>query len=177
LQVLNLRRMASVIQCRGPQTRALVSDYISVMKAQEPWHVPIFQALLVGEIAVCIPAPGQSLPIKLFDKISEPVVVMINDDGPFWLGPDGWACAERALRWARGAMLHGAGGEIEHYKLALAGAMARRRFLIVGTSSTLLPAWEQLTARLISDRHQVLSVRVSPGCVHPTDAEMGEASP
>jgi hypothetical protein len=170
LSVLNLPKIARLIQCPGTVRHADLSYMIAALQREAPWHAPIFQAVLAGEITLCMPLPGQSLPIKLLDQIKHPVIVLINDDGPLWLGPDGWACAERAMRWARAAMLHGSAGEARHYRLALEGAFQRRRVVIADTSSELLPQWEHLVARLISDRRQILCVRPTPGCVHPVHA-------
>jgi hypothetical protein len=175
LQVLNLPKMAKLIKCPGTVSHAELSTFIATMQREAPWHAPIFQALLAGEIAVCMPLPGQSLPIKLFDQISKPVIVLICDDGPQWLGPDGWTCAARAMRWARAGMLHGSGGDAQHYRIALKGASERRRFLIVDTSSALLPSWQQLGGRLICDRRHLLSVQPKPGFAHPVDAELQES--
>jgi hypothetical protein len=167
VHILNLSKMAAPIQCPGTVPHADLSDFIATLQREAPWHAPIFQALLAGEITLCIPLPGQSLPIKLLDQIRHPVIVLICDDGPQWLGPNGWACAERAFRWARAGMLNGTGGDLRHYKLALEGAFQRRRFIIVDTSSGLLPAWQELGARLICDRRHLLSIQPRPGHVHP----------
>jgi hypothetical protein len=172
MSVLNIPKMAKLIQCPGTIRHADLSNMIATMQQVAPWHAPIFQAVLAGEITLCLPLPGQSLPIKLLDQIKHPVIVMINDDGPLWLGPDGWACAERAMRWAKAAMLNGSAGEARHYRMALAGAIECRRFVIADTSSELLPQWERLAARLICDTRQLLSVRTTPGDVHPDNANV-----
>ena len=160
-------KMAKIIHCPRTMSHAEVSVFIEGMKRHAPWHTPIFQSLLVGDIAVCIPLPGQSLPIKDMDRLSKPLIVMICDDGPVCGGPEDWSCANRTFRWAAGGVLHGTGGEPAHYRLALAGAKACRRFVIVDTSSDYLPAWEKAAKRHMANR-QVVCFRVTPGLSHPT---------
>jgi hypothetical protein len=166
VQIVTPSKTASIMQCPGTLTAATLSDFLAKIRREAPWHAPIFRALLVGEIAMCMPLPQQRLPVKELDRLGKPVIVMICDDGPIWTGPQGWECATRALRWAGGAMLHGSGGEVDHYRFALVGAERCRRFVIVDTSSAHLPEWEALASAHIGNR-QILSVKPLPGHSHP----------
>jgi hypothetical protein len=171
VQIIILPKTATVMQCPGTVNAADLSAKLSVLRKEAPWHVPIFTALLADEIAVCMPMPGQSLPVKQLDQIRKPVIVMVADDGPLWLGPDGWACAHRAFRWANATMIHGSGGEAEHYSGALLGARLNRRFVLVDTSSAHLPAWRDLAKRHMGCR-PILAIEPRGGHVHPVDAHV-----
>jgi hypothetical protein len=156
---------AAIIQTPGTPV-AMLSQAARGISDNAPWHSPLFRALVAGEIAMVLPLPGQSLPIKEMSRITKPIVVMLCDDGPYDLGPAGWACADRALRWAKGAMLNGTGGDDRYYQAAVAGALICRTFVIADCSSAHLLEWESLARRHCPN--QVLSIRPYPGTVHPT---------
>jgi len=101
------------------------------------------------------------------DKTSRPAVLIVSDDDDHTrLGPDGWACAARVMRWGGAALIHGSGGQAEHYAMAVQGALTARRLVLVETSSWRVDAWAEAALRFMPP-HRVLQIRPRPGEVHP----------
>ena len=51
-----------------------------------------------------------------------PAVVLIGDDDDTPSGPAGFKTAQRLLAWAHHVVIHGAGGDPEHYRAAVIAA-------------------------------------------------------
>jgi hypothetical protein len=101
-------------------------------------------------------------PRSIASKI--PRVVLISDDREQSRGPEEWRCAISAITWARTAVVHGAGAEIEHYSTAVLSAEITGRCLFVETTSVHAPAW----AAAIEPRGVPFLVIVpGDGGVHP----------
>jgi len=130
-------------------------------------HVPLLQAVARDEIALTMVQPGQAPPLGRLDKTNRPAILILSDDDDHTrLGPDGWPCAARIMRWAGAGLIHGTGGQAEHYVVAVQGALVARRLVIVETSSWRADAWAEAAHRLMPP-HRVLQIRPYPGEVHP----------
>jgi hypothetical protein len=73
--------------------------------------------------------------------------------------------AVRALRWAIGVLVHGAGAELQHYEAAIQAAEMGRRVLVIECGTSTLDAWVAL-ARAAPHRPSTLVI-VPRGGVHP----------
>jgi hypothetical protein len=154
---------------------ATVSDFLAAMREHEPWHVPIFRALLADEIVVAIPMPGQKLPTARLKAIGKPAIVMLCDDGPLFLGPDGWHCAPYAFDWAKAVLINGTGGQPEYYTAAVDMAQKVGRVVVCDCSSQHFDAWFRC-ARAQGMNKPFLTIQAPPGEVHPIP-EMGPERP
>jgi hypothetical protein len=109
-----------------------------------PWSMPVVEALRTGLIAVQWLTRNQRAPLDVMRRIDRPLLVWIGDDDDESCGPDGWRCAHQVTRWAKGGIVHAAGGEARHYAIAVQGTLVERRFLLVETSSRYALAWAKL---------------------------------
>lgn len=132
--------------------------------AGAPWHGPLFRAALAGELQVLLVQPGARVSRVLLNGAGRPVplVVLLAGDGGGPADPDAFPQARRLMRWARFILLHGAGGEVWHYRLAVEAAQAHRRLLIAETTSAALPAWIALK-RAVAPGTRGLVVAVPEG--------------
>jgi hypothetical protein len=168
---------ATVMRLGDTVDPATVSDFLATMREQEPWHVPIFRALLADEVAVVIPMPGQKLPTARLKAIGKPAIVMLCDDGPLFLGPDGWHCAPFAFDWAKAILINGTGGEERYYASAVDMARQVGRVTICDCSSQHFDAWFRC-ARAQGVNKPFLTIQCQPGQVHPIaepSSEIGRA--
>ena len=168
MQVLNLSKMATPIHCPGTVSPVELSQMMVDLRKHAPWHMPLCQSVLVGDIAIVIPAPGQALPMAKLKTIGKPVIVLIADDGPFWLGPDAFPSAAYACDWARAIMVNGTGGEARYYASAERKARELGRVAIVDTSTEHFEAWRRCIVANAPSA-QVLAIMAPPGEVHPVD--------
>jgi hypothetical protein len=132
------------------------------------YRVPIYRAAAAGLICLSECGRGGTLPSRLLKASPRPQLICIGDDDATPSGPAGWPQARKLLRWARGVVLHGAGGSAEHYTAAAVMAALNRRTLLVETDSAHLPAW----IAVVRARKPVLSalvIAVPPGRAHPVE--------
>jgi hypothetical protein len=169
-QGLNFPPTATLMRCGDTVPHAQVSKFVCRLKAEAPWHEPIYKALLVGDIAVVIPLPGQALPMARIKTIGVPTIVHICDDGPFWLGPDGWSCASYACDWAKAIMVNGTGGQSGWYASAVEKAREVGRVTIVDCDSDHFEAWRRCAAAQGLSK-PIVGFMPPPGQVHPVDRE------
>ena len=133
----------------------------------EQFRIPLLRALQHDLIALAVLSTGQAPPLAKLDRTQRPaVVVLVDDDDATRLGPSGWHYAARVMRWARGALLHGTGGQPEHYDLAILAAQQVRHLVLVETSSSQLDAWRALALRSIPPKH-IVQIEPPNGGVHP----------
>lgn len=110
----------------------------------EGFRQPLLEPIPSGAHALTVLWPCQAPPLSELDRARCPgIALLTDDDDTTRLGPDGWRFAPRAMRWARGAILHGTGGLPEHYRYAAAMAQAVHRLVLIETASWRLDAWEQ----------------------------------
>ena len=123
---------------RADDVARLIGVYQSLGLAH---RVPLLRAAMHGRIAFVAVERGGEPPLRHLKKLRSPAVVLIGDDDYLSTGPDGWPGAVKLRRWARGAMVHGAGGKTEHYALAVGMALERERLLFIETSSVHARGW------------------------------------
>ncbi|HEX3983897.1 MAG TPA: hypothetical protein VHX12_09415 [Acidisoma sp.] len=128
----------------------------------------LMRALLRGRIAYYSLLPETSSSgFKAFARATsrKPAIALIPDDDGFDRGPAGWRLAERALRWANGVLLHGAGAEIEHYEAAIQAAEMGRCVLVIECGTATLGGWAAL---VMAAPHRPSTLVIHPrGGVHP----------
>ena len=101
---------------------------------------------------------------RALDAVREPAAVLLDGDDYQPGAPADWRCTRAALGWARAAMIHGAGGERQHYEAAALAAALTGRLLIVHCSSAETIAWaEQMAAARLC----TMVITTRPGVVHP----------
>jgi hypothetical protein len=139
--------------------------------ASRPAFAPIsvfFRAVAVRRIGLTIIFDHRAAwtPRAITSEI--PRIVLILDDYGQSRDPAEWRCGISAIAWARTAVIHGAGGLVEHYRTAVLSAAVTGRCLFVETDSACAPAW----AAAIEPRQIPCLVIVPPsGGLHPAEAE------
>jgi hypothetical protein len=74
----------------------------------------------------------------------KPTVAIGGDDpgGPEGMGgPDAFRCTRQLSRWARSVIVHAAGGEPEHYAMAVQAVLKVGRVALIETTSMHAKAW------------------------------------
>jgi hypothetical protein len=120
---------------------AEIGRLVDVTAHLGPWAMPVVAALRSGIIAVQFLHRTERAPLGDMRRSPLPLLAWIGDDDDTPTGPDGWRPALAAIHWARGAMLHAAGGEAAHYANAVIGTLATGRMLLVETSTARVEAW------------------------------------
>lgn len=144
--------------------------YIALLAQTDNAHrIPIVQATI--DRRICHQEFNRTSParqVKLFLAAAgrQPAVVLLGDDDDEPSGPAGWACARRLLDWADLLIVHGTGGEREHYEAAVEATQTLRRVLFVETTSDLAPAWIE-AARLCNPLPALRLHLPQPGASHP----------
>lgn len=156
------------VLCARTTNPANVARAIAMMEtAREGFRADLLRSMSSGDVALTVLGTGQTPPLSKLNHTQLPAIVLLTDDDDATrLGPDGWPHAARILRWARGAMLHGTGGQPGHYKLAVLGALQHRRLVLVETSSAQLGAWATMAFRTIAPG-RILVLQPPDGGVHP----------
>lgn len=106
-----------------------------------PHRLPLFRAACDGRIALIEPQRGSIIAGRVLKSIRRPAILLIGDDDETPSGPNGWACARRARRWASAAIVHAAGGDAAHYRAAVEAAERHQRVLLVETTSRYQETW------------------------------------
>lgn len=128
-----------------------------------PGLVELLRSARAGEINLVQIDREAAAPIRCMEQFSRPVICVIGDDDYQATGPAGWNATRRLLYWARGAMIHGTGGDAATYQLAIQMALVRRRFLLIECDSARAEQWGDV---LLKRRIPFIGLRPSDG-VHP----------
>jgi hypothetical protein len=112
-------------------------------------QLPMFRAAADGLLAlVNIEAPTAPWPAREIERYRQqgrPTCVVVGADPgvefPDPPPPAEWACARRLKYWCAAAIIHGAGGELEHYRQAVGSAILYRRLAFVECTSARAPTW------------------------------------
>ena len=123
-----------------------IERLVSVTARLGPWAMPVVDALRADIIAVKFFRRTERAPLADMRRSKLPLLGWIGDDDDASTGPGGWRPALAAIRWARGAMLHAAGGEAAHYRNAVLGTLVTGRLLLVETSTSHVHAWADALA-------------------------------
>jgi hypothetical protein len=105
-----------------------------------PLAVPA-EADIIDLVAIADPSTPWPKRIKLLRR---PTVLMLGDDpgSPDGMGgPDAWRCLPQLKRWVRGVIVHGAGGQPEHYAEAVRAARRLGRVAMIESTSKHAVAW------------------------------------
>ena len=127
-------------------TSAEIGRLIDVTARLGVWMMPVIEALRDGIIAMQFLQRSERAPLGDMRRSPLPLLAYVGDDDDASTGPDGWRPALATIRWARGALLHAAGGEAQHYAQAVLGTLATRRLLLVETSTEHVQAWADALA-------------------------------
>ena len=151
----------------------LLRAIVIMQQSEDGRHrVPLLRALYTGRIQYFEALRSRSGQTKRFLAIaSKPAVILIGDDDDAPTGPAGWSVAERALGWANYVILHGAGGEAEHYEAAVRLAEQFGRVAIIESTSARLDEWKAATRRWARRAYGVLVVEC-PGKPHPAPSPL-----
>ena len=146
-------------------------DMVAKFMATRPPQDSFLSALIGPGVADVIDVYFVGGPTAPWPKAVEcprrPTVVVIGDDPGTpngFGGPDAWRCVNRLRRWVRATMVHGAGGEREHYAEAVRAALKVGRVAIIECTSGHAKAWRE---RINCDRTLLLIPR--DGLVHPLE--------
>ena len=108
-------------------------------------QAPLYAAAATGQIAlICIEDIRAAWPAETVHATRRPTIVLLAGD-PGWgertFGPTRWRCARPLKAWAAAAIVHGAAGQLEHYREAVLLAQLFSRLAFVETTSTLARSW------------------------------------
>jgi hypothetical protein len=136
-----------------------------------PHSLPLIRAARQGLLGLAAMQRGVAPPRRLIEQATRPLCVLIGDDDDAATGPAAWPGARWLSYWARAAIVHAAGGKPEHYTMAVAGALAHSRLLLVETSTEFEGAW----CRLLGEGRRCPLLRIVPhnGHQHPAPRDPG----
>jgi hypothetical protein len=107
----------------------------------------LLRQLAVRRICLLPVLPDASaITVKAFMRAvaGRPAIVTFGDDDYRDRGPTAWRQAGRVARWARVAIVHAAGAEVEHYEAACVTAESAGRVALVECSTVTAEAWVDL---------------------------------
>ena len=129
------------------ESRADLAEAIAFMQRSggaAHFRLPPMRALQAGRIAFLdMGAHTPARDVKAFLAIvRKPALVIVADDGDFPRGPEEMPQLGRLARWARQIIVHGAGGEVWQYELAVKSAEVVGRLLFIECPSRLVAAYQ-----------------------------------
>ena len=125
-----------------------IAAAVAAAAQHAPHQVPLYRAAHVGLIGIVQPTREGIISTAHFRRMSgQPWLVLLGDDDGIETGPDGWACAKRALGWARQVVIHGAAGHAEHYAGVAAATVVIRRFVLIECASAKVETWHAAAIR------------------------------
>ena len=128
-----------------PVSAAAMNHVMSSIAERDRFAEPVMLAAASGDIdLICMDDPQVPWPTRHLRESKKPTVVIVGDDtgNPGGQGgPSVWRCTPKAAAWAAGAIIHGAGGQPEHYAEAVLGATLLKRVILVETTSAHALAW------------------------------------
>ena len=106
-----------------------------------PWRLPLYRAVLAGEVALSSPGPDDMLPEA--DNLDRPLVVLLSEHNRDAVGPSGWPHAAGFVAWSRcgGCLIHAEAPSPKRYDYAVQQALKHGRFLIIETSADYAREW------------------------------------
>lgn len=131
-------------------------------------RIPLLRALLSGRIAYFEAHRTTSAgTLKRFFGVAEkPALLLVADDDYASTGPDGFPVADRAMRWAKLAVIHATGGTPEQYSELVEAAELTRRLVLVETSSAQADTWAA-RAKAQPNRPRLLLLKPIADGQHP----------
>jgi hypothetical protein len=131
-----------------------------------PHYLPLIRAVQAGRLLVAAPTRQGTVSLGRLRRSGRPAMVVIGDDDYGTTGPDGWACAERVLGWARQIIIHAAAGHPEDYAGIVAATQVVRRLVLIECASSAAMAWNQ-TAVAWGRQATLQTIIPPPGVQHP----------
>ena len=137
-------------------------------------QLPLFRAAADDRIAVAgIYGPDVRWPAAGLAPSRLPTVILIGADID-GSEPDRpsecWRCRNKLGAWARAAIIHGASGEADHYRLAVSVAERLRRLALIECRSDHIQGWASLpwcvTPLVISPRDHAHPVAPTRDAMH-----------
>jgi hypothetical protein len=116
---------------------------------------------------IFMPRGADAVDLRAFDRLGLPAVVMVQDDDHANTGPAGFPAARKALRWARGLVIHACGGEPWHYQAAASLAEEVRAVVLVETGTAHAEAWADLARRAALPRRHIGFMLLPRSGPHP----------
>src|ERR1700722_17548943 len=111
-------------------------------------QLPLVRAVADYRIAVVgIYGADVRWPASALARLDLPTVVLIGADmdGPEPdPPPESWKCRNKLHAWARMAIVHGAAGEADHYRIAVAAAQRFQRLAFIECRSEHIEGWASL---------------------------------
>lgn len=129
----------------------------------EGWRKPYLRAARDGLLALLLSSNGQRVDKRLLADRRRPQLLIVTDDHPAAIGPDGWPQIRKLMTWAKLVIIHASGGEDRWSHMAVAATLQAGRVLMVECEFRQHDAWLSLV-RAHGCRH--LSI-LPMGGVHP----------
>ena len=149
-----------------------INRLIAFATTYAPHRVPLLREVRSGRLALVEPDREGLISSTRLKRLARPVLVLLGDDDEFPTGPDGWACAEGVLSWARHVVIHGAGARADDYLAFGLAAQITGRLLVIETCSDRVEDWHAAARRLAS---RAVCQRIVPpvGQPHPVAMARG----
>lgn len=134
-----------------------VAAMIARAEAQGYGHaLPLLRWMGAGRGGlIFMPRGADAVDLRAPERLGLPAVVVIQDDDHANTGPAGFPAARKALRWARGLVIHASAGEPWHYEAAAALAEELRAVVLVETGTAHAEAWADLARRAAIPRRHI----------------------
>jgi len=117
---------------------------LAMVARHTPYTLPLWRAAVAGKLVLLVPGRGINLHSHRRLQDDGPVCVLLSDDDGMTTGPVRFHCAKTIRRWARAAIIHAAGGEPEHYSLAVMTTMLSGRLAFIETTTEHAESWTKL---------------------------------
>ena len=127
------------------QSGSDIDRLIALSVAQDAGHrAHLLRAVKRGEIITLEPHRKSHIPKSVLRSAPLPTLVIIGDDDHASTGPAGWTATQRVLKWARAAMIHGAGADIRSYQMVIDMTVKYKRVALIETESRYVAAWGEV---------------------------------
>ena len=107
-------------------------------------QLPLYRAAADGRVRIInVCAADAAWPTAMIAKSTGPTAVVVGadqgaGDDP---GPHKWRAAKGLRRWCAAAIVHGAGGETGHYRLAVDAAETFQRLALIECTADQVQPW------------------------------------
>ena len=122
-------------------TAAEGDRFIAFSAQTAPEKLPVARAFAAGQIGIVEVPRSAPFPPEPRHPTSKPILAIIGDDDYASTGPKGFPGVKRFCYWARAAIVHGAGGQPEHYEEAVRATRAVRHVVLIETDAAHISEW------------------------------------
>jgi hypothetical protein len=116
---------------------------------------------------IFMPRGADAVDLRAFERLGLPAVVVVQDDDHANTGPAGFPAARKALRWARGLVIHASRGEPWHYAATASLAEELRAVVLVETGTEHAEPWADLARRAALLRGHIGFMLLPRSGAHP----------